>query len=1190
MQRIEGGWVYSATDLNNFLECRRLPELDLLVALGKRQKPSVDDPQADLVREKGQQHERAYLERLRTEHDGDVAEIPYPDYSLDAYRAAAQATVAQMREGRRIIYQATFFDGSFLGHADFLQRVDVPSPALGTPWSYEAADTKLALSTRPYFIIQLCNYSEHLERVQGVRPGCGYIVHGDGKKLAFAIDDYFAYYQHVKSRFLDFMAAEQRDGADEPSVYPLKTEHCGFCAWDEQCTQKRESDDHLSLVAWMRREQHKKLERDGITKVARLATAADAACPSMNPRTFAKLRKQAALQVRSRQTGEPVVELLPHDPRTGFGLLPIPNEGDVYFDMEGDPMYEPRLGLEYLFGCWLHAGDDSPLPPRAEVIDSERGRFLAFWGRDRAAEKQAFEDFIDWICERRRRYPALHVYHYANYEKAALCRLAQQHNTRGEELDDLLRSEVLVDLFAVVRQAMMIGEESYSIKKLERFYGMRRATEVKKGDQSIVMFEQWRLTNDQATLDDIRDYNKDDCESTWLLHQWLLERRNEAAAKFGEIPPRPLKAPDEPCHAEPFDGCRTCRDRVKAERERERTSALERDLLRTVVEPQSDDDYYRMAESMRARYLLGHLLSYHRREMLPAAWQFHQRCQDIDMLQERDKEALGGLEYADDIPKYKESARSKKWVHTYRFPPQHHKMEPGEVYDPANHKRPCGHILTIDEDRRLVTVLLSTAYEDDAAARSITALIPGFPPPTKVQRAALTRIAEAYLDGSLRTAHPATYDLLSSRAPRLRHATSEPGVIQPRDVNAASVSEVVAALDSSYLFIQGPPGSGKSTVGSQVICDLLRAGKRVGVMSTSHKAVHHLLGKVEECMARRGDSFAGLYKHGKPGSEYRSPLAAPMITSVDDNSVFAEGGYDLAGGTAWLFSRNDLADTFDYLFVDEAGQVSLADTLAVSLCAKNVVLLGDPSQLAQVSQGTHAYRSDDSILEHLLGRDATVPRTRGVFLDRTYRMHPAICEFISRAMYDGRLDPAPNTRLHRVESGGLSGSGLRYVPVEHAGNGASSEEEAQRIVREIALLRSGSVVDDDGVARAMRDEDLIIVTPYNAHRRLLERTLRAAGYAVPVGTVDKFQGQEAAVVFYSMATSSGEDVPRDVGFLFDANRFNVAVSRARALSVLVCSPQLLEVQCRTPEQMKLLNLLCAFQALACCEPRAGALR
>lgn len=1201
MQRIDGQWIYSATDLNNFLECRRLPELELLVALGKRTKPNVEDAQADLVRQKGQQHEQAYLETLRAEHDGDIEEIAYPEYSISAYRDAATATIAAMREGRRIIYQATFFDGTFLGHADFLRRVETPSPLLGVDWSYAAVDTKLALSTKPYFIIQLCNYSEHLARVQGTMPKCGSIVFGDGKKHDFAIHDYYAYYQHVKARFLDFMGQSCHPEVSKhgepvepqtPQTYPLKCEHCSFCVWDEECTQKRKDDDHLSLVARMRRDQHMKLEAGAIAKVEHLAAARDSACPPpLNFNTFTKLRKQAQLQVESRRTGLPVVELLPHDPRIGFGLLPQRSDGDVYFDMEGDPMYEPRRALEYLFGCWLPIGDDVQRTLRAEIIDSPRGRFIAFWGRDPGEEKQAFEDFIDFIVQRRRRDPDMHVYHYANYEKAALTRLSQQYNTRGEELDELLRSEVLVDLYTVVRQSMLVGEESYSIKKLERFYGMQRATDVKKGDESIVMFEQWRITQDSATLNDIRDYNKDDCESTYLLHKWLLEQRLQAIAKFGDIPFRPLKAPDEPCHAEPVDACRKCQDRLKEERERQRTSDLERELLRTVVAPKGDDEYYRMREDMRTRYLLGHLLSYHRREMLPAAWEFYKRCRDIDTLQNEDKEALGGLVYADEFPKYKQSERAKKFVHTYRFPPQQHKMDRGEVYDPAHPQKAAGEIVELDDEQRIVKVLLNTSYDDDGA-RAISALIPGWPPPSKALRAALATIAEAYLEGSLRKNHPATYDLLASHDPRLCRAglpachpevskdgePVEPLVLQPKEVNAAPVSELVRALDRSYLFIQGPPGSGKSTVGSEVICDLLHAGKRVGVISNSHKAIHHLLGKVEKCMAARGDTFRGLYKHsdGNRNSEYVSPLERPMIESVDDNHAFDSGEYDLAGGTAWLFARKELVGMFDYLFIDEAGQVSLANTLAVSLCAKNIVLLGDPSQLAQVSQGTHATHADDSILEHLLKRDTTVADTRGVFLDHSYRMHPDICAFISDAMYDGRLKPGEKTRLHRVASPGLSGAGLRYIPIVHDGNGSSSEQEAERIIEEIRLLREGTVIDDDDIERPLTDRDIIVVTPYNAQRRLLERTLKAAGLAVAVGTVDKFQGQEAAVVFYSMATSSGEDVPRDVGFLFEANRFNVAISRARAMSILVCSPRLLDVQCRTAEQMALVNLLCAY--------------
>ena len=294
----------------------------------------------------------------------------------------------------------------------------------------------------------------------------------------------------------------------------------------------------------------------------------------------------------------------------------------------------------------------------------------------------------------------------------------------------------------------------------------------------------------------------------------------------------------------------------------------------------------------------------------------------------------------------------------------------------------------------------------------------------------------------------------------------------------------MASLGKSYLFVQGPPGSGKSTYGSQVICDLLERGKRVAVTSTSHAAIHNLLHKVEDCMAKRCGSFRGLYKHsGKnAGSEFRSKLAAPMIESVGTNEDLYGDDYQLCGGTAWLLARDEFDGKFDYLFIDEAGQVALADALALSLCAQNVVLLGDPSQLSQVSQGRQPLHAGDSVLQHLLGDEQTVPKDRGIFLDFSYRMQPEICAFISDAMYEGRLQPSQGAREHRVTTGVQELAGLYFVPVEHAGNSSRSDEEADEIVRRIAALYQ-------------YERDVIVVTPYNAQRRLITGKLAGAGLA-----------------------------------------------------------------------------------------------
>ncbi|HEY6326646.1 MAG TPA: TM0106 family RecB-like putative nuclease [Candidatus Cybelea sp.] len=1144
MQRLDGRFIYAASDLNDYLECKRLTELDSLVARRKIPAPDATDAQRALIRRKGEEHEHAYLEAMLTHHPGGVVQFERSESGIENYREAERETLEAMRRGKPIIYQATFFDGQFIGHADFLRRVNDAPSRLGE-YSYEVIDTKLGLSARPYYLVQLCNYSEHLERLQGRMPEWGYVVFGDGDEQRFRLHEYMAYYRHLKTAFLHY--ADTLDARDEAREYPLKVKHCSVCDWNDSCTAKRVADDHLQLVAWMRRDQIAKLEAAGITSVAQLAETPDAQRPNgMTPETFVKLRRQASLQVRGRTSPQPIYELLEHAPPLGFAMLPNPAPGDVFFDMEGDPLYQPGRGLEYLFGCWLP--DDEP-------------KYHAFWGTTRDDERRAFEGFIDFIVERRRKYPAMHVYHYANYEKSALRRLAQEHTSREDEVDDLLRGEVLVDLFAIVRQALAISEDGYGLKKLERFYQLARETDVKKGDESIVMFERWMIEHDQRILDGIQAYNRDDCRSTLLLRDWLLERRKEAVAKFGvDLPLRAVKVPGEP---------------REDQEEEARRNDVERELLAGVLAPRTEEEYRLMHAGKRERYLLANLMAYHRREDRPAWWEYYDRCENVDELLEFDKTAIAGLKLREDIAPYK---INRSTVYTYGFPDQLYKMAAGdEAHNPRTHKR-AGTIVSVNDEDNLLELKTTAGLE---TARAIYELIPQGPPSTGVKRKALARLGKAYLDGTLQSEYPAAADLLAKRDPVVRASH-----VQPADVTARSVSGVVQCLENSYLFIQGPPGSGKSTIGSQVICDLLERGKRVAVTSMSHKAIHNLLHKAEACVARRGKSFRGRYKHSNGDSEYKSELAAPLIESVAKNEDLDGDDYQLGGGTSWLFARQELAHKFDYLFIDEAGQVSLADALAVAQCAHNVVLLGDPSQLAQVSQGRQPLHAGDSVLQHLLGDQHTVKPYRGIFLDVSYRMQPQICAFISDAMYDDRLEPAEATRDHRVTLGSTILAGLYYEPIEHSGNGASSPEEANEIVRRIALLHgSGMVVDSQpketaGVPQPLKESDIIVVTPYNAQRRLILEKLRHAGLDVRVGTVDKFQGQEAAVVFYSMATSGGEDVPRDVEFLFERNRFNVAISRARAASVLVCSPRLLDFPCRTPEQMALVNLLCAYAEAA----------
>ncbi len=562
MQLVDGQLIFSATDLINHLECPHLTQLDIELALGRIELTETRSDTTELVARKGDQHERAYLEQLIA--DGrEVVEIGAEpptaiedDPSLDGAapgledtRIGAQHTIEAMRAGVEVIYQGVLFDGvRWRGHSDFLRRVERPS-ALG-PFSYEVADTKLARRVKPYFLLQLCFYSELVEAIQGTAPEWMHVVLGTRQSQSFRVTEFAAYYRGVKRGF------ESVVDAGLSTTYPEPVEHCALCRWENHCVARRQADDHLSLVARIQRSQRTQLVERGITTVTQLAVAEPTDRPlRIGTATFESLRAQARLQIEQRRSGELRYELLPPEQDCGFAHLPKSSEGDVFFDMEGDPFFDE--GLEYLFGV-VSASNS----PRSDLPLTEQLKFTAFWAEDRSTEKQAFEQFIDFVIERLERFPDLHVYHYASYEAAALKRLMGLHATREQEVDRLLRGRVLVDLYTVVRQGLRVGQPNYSIKSIEAFYMGKREGEVSEGGDSIVAFEQYLQTGDRALLESIERYNEDDCRSTYLLREWLLDRRKEAIETFGgEIP---WKAPPGAFAARPRAAGRARRAALRA--------------------------------------------------------------------------------------------------------------------------------------------------------------------------------------------------------------------------------------------------------------------------------------------------------------------------------------------------------------------------------------------------------------------------------------------------------------------------------------------------------------------------------------------------------------------------------------------------------------------------------------------------
>jgi uncharacterized protein len=562
------------------------------------------------------------------------------------------------------------------------------------------------------------------------------------------------------------------------------------------------------------------------------------------------------------------------------------------------------------------------------------------------------------------------------------------------------------------------------------------------------------------------------------------------------------------------------------------------------------------------------MLEYHWREDKPVHWRFHDRCDshraDAQALID-DAESIIAIELDGEPVMVKKSVD-----YTFRFPPQFHKIDGGDCYD-LDTKEKAGSIVSVrdgDEFGRLV-LHRGPSLAGVPLPRSIT--VRKIIPASSILDA-LARFGTALLEpGECR--YRAAYDVLLSRAPRLRDRVPG-GLIQPATVDEASLLTLCENLDDSYLFVQGPPGSGKTYLGARLIVDLLARGKRVGITANSHKAIHNLLDEVERVAAERSFAFTGLKKCTKDDDD---TVYASAHISSNEKSI-ADPSANLVAGTAWAFGVAAMDQQLDYLFIDEAGQVALPHAVAVMTAAKSTILLGDPLQLAQVSHTAHPGDLGASVLEHVLDRDLRpVAPDRGVLLTDTYRMHPDVCEFISALLYEGRLRSAPGRERQLVASPGLSGTGLRYLPVEHTGNNQRSDEEAERIVHEIGLLLQGTVRDYRGDTRSLKPADIIVVTPYNAQVRLLRRALDDAGYGgVEAGTVDKFQGREAFVVFFSTAATSGDEAPRGIGFIFDRQRFNVAISRARALAVMVGSPGLLGYRAGSVEEVKVVNGVCRF--------------
>ena len=1183
MQLIDGRPVFSATDLVGYLACEHLTALERAALAGLVKRPMRADPELDVIRERGYQHEARYLADLTSGGKG-VVEIKRRDDEDrgDQIRRQADETIAAMASGADVIFQATFFDGRWLGYADFLLRVESPErPSVWGPYHYEVADTKLARHVKAGAVLQICSYVEQLTLIQGVQPEEMSVVLGGSAHEAprLRVDDFMAYYRAAKRRFTETVLGSDAAPAPPPayppaSTYPEPVEHCDVCRWNELCVRRRRDDDHLSLVAGITNRQRKALAPREIDTVVRLAASPIPFDPPLDGASAAsmeRIREQARIQVEGRDLPKPIYELLlpagdePIEPERGLGILPQPDEGDLFLDLEGDP-YALDDGVHYLFG----------------VLDAT-GSFEAIWSFDPrhpadvtpAGEKAAFERLMDLLTERLERHPNMHIYHYAPYEPTALKRLMGRHGTREDEVDRLLRGRVMVDLFRAVRQGLRASVESYSIKRIEPLYDFVREISLRDAGSSIVAFEQWLQlgVGDRPTspiLDDIAAYNRDDVRSTLALRDWLERLRVELSEATRQIVPRPAEASmDAPVATAASDA-----------RVQEVADALTIDV---------PDDPTERSDQGQAQWLLAQLLAWHRRESKVAYWEFFRRLGLDEADLTTDKGALGPLEVVGRVGEpWRPTLRSKlRQTWRYQFAPQDYDIgSRSRLYDPRlNRQHPGeswkswqvkGGLHAIND--KLSTVELN--WPPDVEPQHPEALVPLDTFNDMEQRAALLALGEWVAANGVDAEGPwrAGRDLLLRRAPRCGQGPGSSLRIEGESGLAAACRLVVGLRDST-LAIQGPPGSGKTYTGARMVVRLLHEGKRVGISATSHKVITNLLSEVLAAAAGIVDVRAA-----QKVSEGSARADHEQVTHVASNGEvqngLASGAFNVAAGTVWLWAAEKSEEMVDVLFVDEAGQISLANVLSMARSARSIVLLGDPQQLDQPLQGSHPPGADQSALAHLLGEHDAMPDHLGLFLEHTWRLHPNVTRFTSAAFYEGRLESRENLANQALNGPvPLDGAGPRLLAADHVGADSTSPEEARQVAALVrVLVESGSSwVDKDRVEHRLEFKDVLVVAPYNAQVGAIAALLPPDAR---VGTVDKFQGQEAPVSIYSMTSSSPEDAPRGMSFLYSRNRLNVATSRARCVAVVVAAPALLRVRGHTPEQMRLANALCQFAEMA----------
>ena len=1108
---------YSPTDLTRFFESHFSSWMDHYEQffdqtgpLGKFHRNPPDDL-LSLLKDKGIEHEARVIDQksknskiVRVEGQTEPEKV--------------ENTIAAMKSGADLIYQAALKSSEFFGYADILEKRSGKSK-LGDHY-YVPADVKIASHPKPTAILQLLAYAEMLYLVQERLPDEISVITKDGKSHSYSAHSLFHYYQYFKSTFLKF------HGSFDPKIQPIPEKTKEHRDWSIYAKRVLHEKDDLALTAKLRSTHAEILRNINVNTLTQLSEMKETEIKGIPDDTLSMLKRQARLQVQSKERRPPLFEVFPHEGRMGLAMLPPPSEYDVFFDMEGYPLLGEN-GLEYLYGYAFRNRE-----------------YNTIWAYNPSEEAHAFKSFISYAHDRWREHPDMKIYHYGHYEPSTVKRLMGQHGICERMVDDLLRSEVFVDLYQIVKQALLVGTYSYGLKSIEALYYPERDTDVSSGAESAVEFARWLdVGGDPASsefLKRIKDYNKDDCLSTLDLETFLRKLKDERKIQY-----IPFQDPTEETKSEDPES-------LKAQ-----CSALASQMMSSILEEKRGLPFSEATTEDFVCEQLAHSLDFVRREENPEWWDYFSK-QDLSQEDLRDDpDAIVNVKIIK--PDGADFLCSFDLNQDTKF----HKGSSVRVLE--NHS-PHENLSIKQIDYVKGQIVLGGKFA--TRPTGTFTLAPGkvFFNKDMILRALLKHAQNFDRKKPQFGLRKCVHDLLTKSRPEVGGILAGKPLVDG-DVGIVELTDLVLRMKDSVLCIQGPPGTGKTYTGSRIIAGLLKAGKKIAVSSNSHNAMNHLIAEVAKLSPNSKIAKVSSAAQAKEDKDVFSKTHIEVKATNTEPQALSK--FNLISGTVFYLAK--LENVVDYLFIDEATQVALPNLLAMAGCTKSIVLLGDQMQLDQPIKGHHPGESGNSALVHLTNGRPTVPPDFGIFLDKTFRMHPDLCKFVSDQFYEGRLTSVPDTEKQMITWTKYKQRGLQFIPVNHVGNTHASIEEIEIIRAIVEEALKHDWINKSGKPERITLNQILIVAPYNHQVALLKDALPEDAR---IGTVDIFQGQEAPLVITSMCSSTLEDAPRGAQFLLNANRINVAISRAKALSLVVGSPALAVGQTSSIDSMKLISTYC----------------